>query len=89
MKRGQSYILVTTEDNPNHPIIKALKEKGINRAEVIYASMYSSHAGWDMIICDVPTLGKINWLGFTVKSALATIKRFCIDKDGYLTYTKE
>lgn len=80
MRRGQSYIMVT-EENLRHPIAKALLKKGIRKFEVIYASHWSSCAGWDMVNCDVP--GKLRWLGFTKSDALNTIEKMEII-DGYL-----
>lgn len=70
MKRGQSYISITHEDI-KHPIIKALLKLGVKKCEIIYASHWSTHAGWEMVNCDVR--GKLRWLGFTKKDALKTI----------------
>jgi len=87
MKKGEAYITISEATTPKHPIIKALKAKGINCAEVIYASHFSSNAGWDMVSCDKNLVGMCGWLGFTTKEALETIE--CMEvRDGRFLFIK-
>lgn len=69
MKKRNSYITITTEANPNHKLILALKDKGVIGAEIIYASMWATDAGWTMVTSSIGAM----WLGYTLKNALITI----------------
>lgn len=85
MKKGHSYIYAD-DTNVNHPLIKALKQKGINDIELIYASQYSTYAGWMMVKCDKIMLSWGGWLGFTKKEALINIEKKLILKDNEFLY---
>lgn len=74
MIKGQSYITITTDTDISHKIIKALKDKGVYKATVIYASTFSPNVGWDMVSSDHGSV----WLGYTIKDALALISRMQI-----------
>lgn len=70
MKKGQSYITITSENNPKDKMIIALQNKGYRYIEIIYASMYATDAGWTMVHSNKGVF----WLGYTRKSAMEIIK---------------
>lgn len=57
-----------------HGIILALKRKGINNAEIIYASHWSTDAGWTMVKSDKGSV----WLGFTKKEAILAVSKIIV-----------
>ncbi len=77
MKSGQSYITITEKDNPKDKIIVALKAKGINNAEVVYAPTFDSDCGWTMVNSDKGS----TWLGYTRKEALGAINIMPMNRD--------
>jgi len=82
MKKGYSYI--TLSDKDDHVLINALKAKGINKIQLIYASSISPNAGWDMINCDKHLVGCDGWLGYSKKDAIKLIERFRVEDNRFL-----
>jgi hypothetical protein len=83
MKKGQSYITLH-DTNDKHPLIIALRNKGINNITLIYATRFSSNWGWDMVNCDKHLIGWNGWLGYTKSDALNLINRLEIKDDKFL-----
>lgn len=83
MKKGFSYITINSKSHPNHLIIKKLKDKGVDFAEVIYASPYSSNSGWTIVKSSIPSYSGFGWLGYTKKEAVEYIKSLNI-VDNYI-----
>lgn len=55
--------------HPNHPLVKAFKEKGHSDIFLIFAPRFSPDYGW------TAETDKFNdWIGFTKKEALKYIK---------------
>lgn len=79
MKRGQSYITLSSEETPNDPMIKALHEKGLRYIIIIYASHLATDAGWTMIRSNKGHY----WFGYTRKESMKAISKLDIDKDLY------
>lgn len=84
MKKGQSYITVTEANNPNHTLIKALKDKGINNAHIIFAPKYDSDCGWTMVNSDCGSC----WLNYTIKEVLITINQMPYKRDYFNSKNK-
>lgn len=85
MKKGQSFISLSEDETPNDPLIKALKERNINKAEILFASMKSSNAGWEMVSSDKGCA----WLGFTRRSAMDTIEKMSGNPKGWIDYDND
>ena len=78
MKKGYSFI--SYDDTSIHPLIQALKNKGLSGIELIY----TSSSGWDMVKCDKNLIGWDGWLGFTKKGALRKIERIEVREEEFL-----
>lgn len=79
---GNSYITITSESNPQHPIIKALNLKGIGNAQVWYAPRLSTYSGWLLASCNKQPfpLGS-GWLGYTKSEAVDRIASLKVEGD--------
>lgn len=73
MKRGQSYICLNSKDNATHPIIKALINNGWDDIEIVYATHYSTDAGWTLLTAGRNGKGFSTWLGFTKQESIKNI----------------
>lgn len=86
MKKGQSYISLSDQDD--HFLVVALKVKGIEKIELIYAPSFSPCCGWDLVNSNKICIGWNGWLGYTKKAALEMVERIEI-KDKKFMYLND
>lgn len=92
MKKGRSYSCFTSAEKPNHPLVKAFKAKGLDNLEFIYASHWSSDAGWTVQSCSPgPKMLADTWWGFTIAEAVRNVEKAQFKKTfgdtEFLTFT--
>lgn len=76
MKKGQSYIYLSSIESKAHPIIKELMKHGWRQIEIAYASTYSTDAGWTILTAKRNGRGYGGWIGFTKTDAIKNINNW-------------
>lgn len=71
MSNGSNHIVLSDNTHPDHPLVKAAANKGLNDFDINYVPKYNRDFGWWIVKSYAGAL----WLAKTMENALRTISK--------------